>query len=66
MVRSDRWDSILAAAERQDIKWKIPMPDLSTNRGVYVWALKASEEMGELSAALLARIGNRTVPEDNA
>ena len=60
------WVSILEAAEAQDVRWKIPMPDLSDDRGVFVWALKAQEEMGELSAALLARIGNRKVPKDTA
>ena len=60
------WTSILDAAARQDIRWRIPMPDLTTDHGVYVWALKASEEMGELSAALLARIGNRKEPNDTA
>ena len=63
---AERWASILDAAARQDGRWKIPMPDLMNDHGVYVWALKASEEMGELSAALLARIGNRKVPNDTA
>lgn len=49
------WAPILEAAQRQDIKWKKPMPtdiDFGDN-SVYVWALKAQEELGELSAALL-------------
>ena len=64
--RATRWGAILDAADRQDVRWKIPMPNLDTDHGVYVWALKASEEMGELSAALLARIGNRKEPADTA
>lgn len=50
-----KWAPILEVAERQDIKWKKPMPtdiDFGDN-SVYVWALKAQEELGELSAALL-------------
>ena len=65
-MSADNWSDILDAAARQDIRWKIPMPDLSTDHGIYVWALKAQEEMGELSATLLARIGNRKVPSDTA
>ncbi len=61
-----KWGGVLDAAERQDIRWKIPMPSLKEERGIYVWALKAQEEMGELSAALLARIGNRKIPKDSA
>lgn len=64
--RGGRWAGILDAAAQQDIRWKIPMPPLGTDYGIYVWALKASEEMGELSAALLARIGQRTEPDDTA
>lgn len=64
--RHRTWFSILDTAAKQDIKWKIPMPDLSTARGVFVWALKASEEMGELSAALLAEIGNRGMPDNSS
>lgn len=65
-MSTNNWESILKAASRQDIRWKIPMPDLSTDNGIYVWALKAQEEMGELSATLLAIIGNRKVPSDSA
>lgn len=65
-MAADSWESVLEAASKQDIRWKIPMPDLSTDHGIYVWALKAQEEMGELSATLLARIGNRKVPSDSA
>ena len=64
--KEDEWASILEAAKAQDIKWKIAMPTLDSEHGVYVWALKSQEEMGELSAALLARIGNRRIPEDTA
>lgn len=53
--RYREWAPILEAAKRQDGKWRRPMPTLPSEAGVYVWALKASEEMGELSAALLGR-----------
>ena len=66
MSRSDRWTSILDAAAKQDIRWQIPMPNLDSEYAIYVWALKASEEMGELSAALLARAGKRKTPKDTA
>ena len=51
-----RWASILSVAAAQDAKWRYPMPDIDEANGGYVWALKAKEEMGELSAALLAGI----------
>lgn len=67
MADREKWAGVLDAATRQDIRWKMPMPSLAEDvNGVYVWALKASEEMGELSAALLARIGSRKNPNDTA
>ena len=66
MSRADRWESILEQMQGQDAKWKIPMPYLDTEHGIFVWALKAQEEMGELSAALLACIGHRKAPKDFA
>ena len=48
------WGPILEVVKQQDIKWKKPMPEIDFgDEGIYVWALKAQEEMGELSAALL-------------
>jgi hypothetical protein len=48
------WAPILETAQQQDIKWKKPMPEIDFgDEAIYVWALKAQEEMGELSAALL-------------
>ena len=64
--RDDRWRSILEQADRQDVRWKIPMPDLSTEHGVFVWVMKAQEELGELSATLLSGLGHRKEPEDSA
>ena len=53
-TREETWALILEVAERQDIKWKKPMPEIDfATESIYVWALKAQEEMGELSAALL-------------
>ena len=49
------WAPILEAAKHQDGKWQRPMPSLPSHEGVYVWALKAQEELGEMSAALLGR-----------
>ena len=65
-MNQTQWMGILQAAEAQDIKWKIPMPDLITKHGIYVWVLKAQEEMGELSAAMLSYIGHRKPPKDTA
>ena len=49
------WLPVIAQVENQDERWKMPMPDISDPNAAMIWALKASEEMGELSAALLGR-----------
>jgi len=52
--RLREWAPILEAAQRQDIRWKKPMPEIDFgDEAIFIWALKAQEEMGELSAALL-------------
>ena len=64
--RDDRWRSILEQADRPDMRWQILMPDLTTEHGGFVWAMKAQEEMGELSAVLLSCLGHRKEPKDVA
>ncbi len=49
------WLPVIAQVESQAERWKIPMPGMSEPGAALIWALKASEEMGELSAALLGR-----------
>jgi hypothetical protein len=44
---------VLEQFVRQQERWQQPMPEFPGAEAVYVWALKAQEELGELSAALL-------------
>jgi hypothetical protein len=52
----ESWADILDAATQQDIRWRYPMPTLPDAEAVYVWCLKAQEELGELAAALLGQL----------
>jgi hypothetical protein len=54
--RLREWAPILETAKRQDEKWLKPMPEFPSHEAVFVWALKAQEELGEMSAALLAHL----------
>ncbi len=47
---------ILEQFKRQQERWKKPMPGLDGENAVFIWCLKAQEELGELSAALLGRL----------
>jgi hypothetical protein len=52
----DTWLPVIEEAKRQDERWQKPMSELPSEKAVFVWALKAQEELGELSAALLGRL----------
>lgn len=56
VARLREWLPIIEEAKRQDERWLKPMPELPDKEAVYVWAMKAQEELGELSAALLGRL----------
>ncbi len=49
------WLPVIEQVALQTERWRKPMPDISEPGAAVIWALKASEEMGELSAALLGR-----------
>lgn len=55
--RAGPWTGVLEQAARQDVRWwRHAMPTLPDAEAVYAWAMKAQEELGELSAALLGQL----------
>jgi hypothetical protein len=56
LERLQEWLPVIEEAERQDKRWLKPMPEFPSEQAVFVWALKAQEELGELSAALLGQV----------